>query len=235
MEKNVISDTPDPEETYIGTRKKEEQELFRIAHKILEEQNQRLIALEEKQKANPPCDYTAEREAVYELNEDTETIVSQATRIAITRASHIFDTTIASLYHLNDPASKTIFYMRFFWFLSEMKDWLHHIRMENEIMGEPSFFDLCEGEKDKKLQPCYDSWRDWLSDESFSKWFKARYITSSKTEFIEEETKEGYIENEEEDIEEMDIEHRAIERNAKYFKEKCPTCKDQCAWYKKKL
>jgi hypothetical protein len=222
LEKNVINDTPDSEDTYIGTSKKEEQELFRVAHKILEEQIQRLTVLEEKQKTNPTFDYTVEKEAICELTGEAEVIVSQATRIAVLRASHIFDTTIASFYHLNDPASKIIFYTRFFWFLSEMKDWLHHMRMEHKIMGEPGFFNLCKGEQDKKLKPCYDSWRRWLLDESFSQWLKNNPITppNSKT------TKEANVE--EEDMALMEKEFKAEEeKNVQYLKETCPTCPHQ--------
>ncbi|MDR0471858.1 MAG: hypothetical protein LBH79_09095 [Nitrososphaerota archaeon] len=178
LENNVINDKPDPEDTYMGTNNKKEQELFRVAHKIVEEQKQQLQTVKEQQKANPKVDYTAKIEAVLELSDEAEAIVSQAEHISIHRAMHIFETAIACRHHLNDPQDKIIFYLRFFWFLSEIQDMLHHSAIENKIMSSPGFFDLCVDEQNKKLNACYDSWREWFSKESFNQWLKTHPITS---------------------------------------------------------
>ena len=48
LEKNVISDDPKPEDTYLGTNNTNEIELFRRANQIKEAQKQRAIELDEK-------------------------------------------------------------------------------------------------------------------------------------------------------------------------------------------
>jgi hypothetical protein len=226
LEKNVVSDNPDPQETYIYTTNEGEQELFKVARKIMEKQTQQLTALEDLQELNPNVDYTAEMDAILELNDEAEAIVSQAERIIIRRGMYIFDRVIACRYHLNDPQNRFIFYLRFSWFLSEMQDMLHHSSMENKIMDESGFFDLCRGEQDNKLQVCYDSWREWFSQESFDQWFKAYPITSPNIKSNEEAAKA-----EEEYAALTETEQKAKEKNAKYLKEKCPTCSNKCSWY----
>ena len=114
LEQNVISDNPDPKETYLGIDNKQEIELLKMAYNIVKNQDQQLKSLEAKQNANPTVDYTKGKRAFLALNDSTEPIVSQASRIMFLRASHIFDSAIASQYHLNDPLGKMLFYSRFF-------------------------------------------------------------------------------------------------------------------------
>jgi hypothetical protein len=172
LEKNVINDHPDPEETYLGIDNKQELELLKIAYDIVKDQDQRLKALEVKQNANPTVDYTDEKNAFLALNNASEAIVSRASRIVFLRATHIFETAIASQYHLNDPLGKRLFYIYFFWFLDEIRDMIYHRVLEVKIMGEPDFFDLSEMEQDKKLKVCGDFGREYFSKESFVQWLK---------------------------------------------------------------
>ena len=114
IEQNVINQHPDPEETYLGIDNKQEMELLKLARSIVNSQDQQLKNLKAKQAANPTVDYTEEEKAFLASTDATEAIVSQATRIMFLRASHIFETAIASQYHLNDPLGKMLFYSRFF-------------------------------------------------------------------------------------------------------------------------
>jgi hypothetical protein len=222
----VLSDNPDPKETYIYTTNEGEQELFKVARKIMEKQTQKLTALENLQKLHPNVDYTAEMDNVLELSEEAEAIVSQAERIIIRRSMHIFDRVIACRYHLGAQQDKFVFYLRFFWFLNETQNMFYHSSMENKILGEQGFFDLCRGEQDKKLKVCYDSWREWFSKESFDQWLEVHPSMSPNPKSKEEEVKA-----EKEYAVLMETEQKAKERNAKYLKEKCPTCPDKCNWY----
>ncbi|MCL1977408.1 MAG: hypothetical protein FWG55_04805 [Candidatus Bathyarchaeota archaeon] len=228
LEKNVVNDTPDPAETYIGSTNKEEWELIKIAKEIVGRQKQQLTELEKSQKVNPTVDYTSKVNDILTLSDEAEAIVMQAGHIALQRAFHIFDDTIAFRYHQGNDLNKTIFYARFFWFLSEMQDMLHHSTMENKIMGESGFFDLCKGEQDKKLKVCYDSWREWFSSESFVQWLKSNPFTPSNTKLIQEEVTET-----EEYNAIKETEQKANERDAKHLKEKCPTCSNKCKLYNK--
>ena len=229
LEKNVLSDIPKPEDTYLGTNNNDELELFRRANRIQEEQKRQATELQEKTKANPTVDYTAEMKAILELSEENQTIVDQSNLIYVQRVMHLFDNAIAQHIHLNKPGIKYMFYDRFNWFLSDMTEWLSLLNQEFSTYGEPGFFDLCQGEQDKKLKPIHDSWRkDWFSEESYDRWCKEHPITF-KSKFSNEETNER---EKDEDI--WDTERKAdVEREERFLREKCPTCKEQCEWYKK--
>lgn len=177
IEKNVINDKPNPEETYLGTTNKTELELFRVAYKILENHTKQLNQLEEQQKAKPTVNYSEKKETLV-LSDEAKTVVSQAERIMFLRATHIFDETIAPLFHIDESLCKKLFYAHFFWFLSEMQDMLHHRYMELKIMGEADFFNLSTEEQGKKLTTCYDTWREWFTKESRLQWLKNNPITS---------------------------------------------------------
>jgi hypothetical protein len=224
--KNVINEHPDPEETYLGIDNKQELELLKMAYNIVKDQDQRLKTLETKQTVNPTVDYTDEKNAFLALNDTFEPIVSRASRIVFLRALHIFETAIASQYHLNDPLGKMLFYTRFFWFLDEIRDLIYHRVLEFKIMGESDFFDLCEGVQDEKLKVCNDFGREYFSKESFTQWLKNHPNTSSNLKSHKElnDTEEEYLTF-------METERRAKERNERYLKEKCPTCPNKCKWY----
>jgi hypothetical protein len=233
LEKNVISEHPDPKESYIYTTNKEEQELFKIAQEIANNQKQQLTALEELQKINPTVDYTAERDAILTLNDDERVIVKQAAHICVQRALHIFDSTVAVLIHLNYHFSEMLFYTRFYWFLSELQDMIHNRSMLLKTVSEPGFFDLCEGEQEKKMKAIEDSSREYFSEESFNQWLKALPATVFPLNLKPQELSEE--EEEAENIAEIEQDRKDEEKNAKYLKEKCPTCPDKCKWYNNRL
>jgi len=173
IEQNVINQHPDPGETYLGIDNKQEMELLKLARSIVNSQDQQLKNLKAKQAANPTVDYTEEEKAFLASTGATEAIVSQATRIMFLRASHIFETAIASQFHLNDPLGRMLFYSRFFWFLDEIRDMIYHRVLEVKIMGESGFFDLCEGVQEDKLRVCGDFGWEYFSKESFDRWLKS--------------------------------------------------------------
>jgi len=225
LEKNVLSDEPNPKDTYLGTNNKDENELFRLSIRIKEEQKRQAIELEKKMKTNPTTDYTAEIKAIVNLSEKDQAIVTLSNNIYRQRVMHLFENAIAQYAHFNDPGAKNLFYMRFYWFLLEIQDYLWHYNKERSILDEPGFFDLCPGEREKKLKPVYDTWRGkWFSDKSFNRWRKICTDTSPKPKYSKEKEKEL-----------MDMDCKYKEQDAVHLKEKCPTCKNQCEWYIKQL
>ncbi|MGD0071867.1 MAG: hypothetical protein ABSB71_09950 [Candidatus Bathyarchaeia archaeon] len=235
MEKNVISDNPNPEDTYLGTNNKDEIELFRLANQIQEEQKQRALELQEKMKTDPSSNYDAEMKSILELSDNDKAIVKQADLIYTQRVMHLFDNAVAQHAHLNDPMCKYIFYERFYWFLSEMKDWLYHVWKESEISNEPGFSDLCAGEQEQKLKPIYDTWRkDWLSAESFTRYMEKSHAFKTHEEIekmVANRTPEQIAQDEIEEKAEEEEEAKWNAQDAKYLKEKCPTCLSKCKWY----
>jgi hypothetical protein len=237
LEKNVIGETPNPDDTYLGTNKKEEIELFRRANEIQEKQKAKLRAVEAKLRQDPTCNYDAEVKEALILSDEEETIVRQSDSIYTQRVMHLFDNAMAQHIHLNDPMNKYIFYARFYWFLSEMKEWLYLLWKEEQITREPGFFDLCHGEQNQKLKEVYDNWRkDWLSPESFERYSKKTHLTKT-TEEIEQmltnRTPEQIAQDEIEEQKDQEEQRKDEELDMRYLKEKCPTCPKKCDWYTK--
>lgn len=236
LEKNVISDDPKPEDTYLGTNNKNEIELFKRANQIQEAQKQRVIELEEKMKANPTVDYTADLKAALELSTEDQAIVEQANFIYYQRVMHLFDNAVAQHCHLNSPMEKYIFYTRLNWFLSEMKEWLYLLWKEHEITSQPGFFDLCAGEQEQKLKEVYDNWREWFSKESFYRYSERHHLTKSMEEIQQElanRTPDQIAKDEIEEQKEQEEDRKWEEQDKRYLKEKCPTCPTKCKWYNK--
>jgi len=231
LEKNVINKHPKPEETYLGIDNKQELELLKIARNIVNNQDQRLKNLKAQQSANPTVDYAEEEKAFLASYDASEVIVSQATRIVFLRAMHIFETAIASRYHLNDSLGKLLFYSRFFWFLDEIRDMIYHRVLEFKIMDEVGFFDLGEGVQDERLSVCGDFGREYFSKENFDRWLKNNStiaLCANLKIFKELLNDEG---GGEEYFVFMEVERRAKERSERYLREKCPACQTKCKWY----
>ncbi|MCL2643463.1 MAG: hypothetical protein FWD52_08165 [Candidatus Bathyarchaeota archaeon] len=171
MEKNVLNSCPDPEETFLGFTNVNEQELFQTACKIIKTHTLQTSQLEAKQKANPHINYAFEREQLV-LSGEAQTLVDQALRIIFLRSTNIFDTYLAPFFHLEDSVCKMLFYSRFFWFLSEMKDMLRYNYLVRTIVCEPGFFDLNPEEQEEKLKPVHATCREWFTDESHTKYLQ---------------------------------------------------------------
>ena len=54
-------------------------------------------------KTNPTTDYTAEINAIVNLSEEDQTIVTQSNIIYRQRVMHLFENAIAQYSHFNDP------------------------------------------------------------------------------------------------------------------------------------
>ena len=101
-----------------------------------------------------------------------------------------------------------------------MSQWLFLRWREDQVINEPGFSNLCWGEQEKRLAPLYAEWRkDILSPESWD-----RFSEEHKPK-LTEPTDEEVMQCEHEEKESQEIEETIL-------REKCPTCRSKCAWYK---
>ena len=163
-----------------------------------------------------------------DLTSDEKAIVDKSNALYTHRVMELFENGIARYIHLNDPINKLIFYSRLNWFVAEMKEWLFLLWQEDQVYGDPEFFNLCAGDKKKRLEPIYDRWRKWLSEQSWNKYYKEN---NQKIVSLLHEIAEKEIEAELKKFEQENAEEKT--KDAKFLREKCPSCPERCKWYHK--
>lgn len=155
LEKNVIGDKPKTK-TILYIEDSIEREIHRRAGCILQRQHDIAVQLHETLKENPKAEINIH---ALDLTPNEKAIVDKSSILYHHRVMELFDVTIGQYVHLNDPVNKWIFYSRFNWFLSEMRDWLFLRWQEDQVYDDPEYFNLCAGEQAKRLEPIYSKWR----------------------------------------------------------------------------
>ena len=223
LEKNVLDDTPKTK-TILYIEDPIEQEIHKRAGEILAKQREIAAELYAILKANPKAEINVH---ALDLTSDEKAIVEKSNALYHHRVMELFDNGVAQYVHLNDPVNKWIFYSRFNWFLSEMRDWLFLRWQEEQVYDDPEYFNLCAGEQKKRLEPIYSKWRNWLSEESWNNYYEENE-KKRVADFIREPTPEE-LEEDQKQIEQDNAEEEA--KDAKFLKEKCPDCIEKCKWY----
>ena len=203
-------------------------EIHKRAVELLQRQRGKAEQFYNILKANPKANVDIH---ALDFSPDEKAIVDKSNAFYHHRVMELFDNGIAQFIHLNDPFDKWIFYSRFNWFLSEMQDWLFLHWQEEQVYGDPGYFNLCAGEQAKLLEPIYDKWRNWLSEESWNKYYEEN-LRQRVTDSINEPTAQE-IEEEEKLVERENAEEEA--KDAIFLKEKCPGCMEKCKWYFERL
>jgi hypothetical protein len=223
LENNVVGDTPKTK-TVLYIEDATEREIHKRAGKLLQRQHDTAEQLYNILKKNPKAEVNIH---ALDFTPDEKAIVDKSNALYHFRVMELFDVTIAQYCHLNDPINKWIFYSRFTWFLSEMKDWLFLRWQEEQVYEDPEFFNLCAGEQEKRLEPIYSKWRDWLSEESWSKYYE-NHERQKVVDSIREPTPQE-LEEDRRQAEQDNAEEEA--KDAKFLAEKCPGCTEKCKWY----
>jgi hypothetical protein len=165
------------------------------------------------------------------IGSDEKIIVDKSNAFYGHRVMELFDIGIARFIHLNDPLNKWIFYNRSGWFLSEMQKWLFLLWYEKQICDNPEFYKLCPGELAQIRERIESRWRDWLSEESWKRFFEAR-VEQKLDKSLREAMQQEPEEDEEEEEEELEREAALQKANdAKTLREKCPGCAEKCKEY----
>jgi hypothetical protein len=169
------------------------------------------------------------------LSASDQAIVDAANRRFMARIMDIFQVFTDAFVTLKDPMANWVFYTRFFWLIEETRKFKQQYDAEEAVFNTPGYWELCEGEQDRRLAPVYAVWNHELfTPKSFQSYCERHHVFKT-TEEIEQlnanRTPEQARQEELEGQQEENLEKAAAERNTRYLKEKCPTCKEKCDWF----
>jgi hypothetical protein len=232
LEKNVLPELPTEGTTKITWENgdahinRAESELHRRAIQILEAHQEEIEQAVERgeTKYNP-------------LAPSDQVIVDASNRRFVARIFQIFQVFTDAFVTLKDPMANWVFYTRFYWLIEETRKFKEQYDAEEAVLNAPGYWELCEGEQERRLAPVYAAWNhDLFTPQSFQRYCEQHHIFKTTAEIQQlntNRTPEQARQEELEDQRDDDIERAAMERNARYLKEKCPTCKEKCDWFMK--
>ncbi len=231
LEKNVLPELPEEGTTKITWENgdvaldRAESELHRRATQILEAHAQEM----QQELSRGETD-------VIPLSTTDQTIVDAAHRRFMARILEIFQTFTDAFVTYKDPMANWVFYTRFYWLIEETRKFKEQFDAEEAVFNTPGYWELCEGEQKRRLAPVYANWNhDLFTPESFNRFCDLHHVfktTQNIQQLTANRTAEQARAEELEEQQEENEEKEANERNARYLKEKCPTCAEQCDWFK---
>jgi hypothetical protein len=232
LERNVLPELPEKGTTKITWENgdieldRAEGELHKRATQILEAHT------EEMREA-----LTRGETDVAPLSPSDQAIVDTANRRLMARILDVFQVFTDIFVTLKDSMANWIFYTRFYWLIEETRKFKEQYDAEESVFEKPGYWELCEGEQRRLLEPVYAAWhRDLFTPESFQRYCEEHHVFKT-TEDIQQLTANRTPEQAKADeLDEQQIEadeKAADERNQRYLKEKCPTCAEPCDWFKK--
>jgi hypothetical protein len=232
LEKNVLPELPEEGTTRItwdnGDPELNEAEnaLHRRATQILHYHANELQAAKERGDTtyNP-------------LSTDDQTLVDAANHRFIARILEIFQAFTDTFVTYKDPMANWIFYTRFYWLIEETRKFKEQYDAEEAVLNLPGYWELCEGDQERRLAPVYAAWNhDLFTPQSFQRYCEQHHLfktTGKIQQLIANRTPEQAKQDELEEQQEENEKKTATKRNARYLKEKCPTCAERCGWFKK--
>ena len=232
LEKNVLPELPEEGTTRITWENgdieldRAESELHRRATQILE------AHMKEMQEAS------SRGETAYTpLSASDQAVVDAANHRFMARIFEIFQTYTDAFVTYKDPMANWVFYTRFYWLIEETRKFKEQFDAEKAVFDSPGYWELCVGEQERQLAPVYAAWNhDLFTPESFERYCYRHHVFKTTQDiqlFIANRTPEQARQDELEEQQEEIEEKATAERNARYLKEKCPTCAKQCDWFKK--
>lgn len=232
LEKNVLPELPEKGTTKITWENgdieldRAESELHKRATQILE------AHAEEMQEA------LSRGETAYTpLSPSDQAIVDTANRRLMARILEIFQVFTDTFVTLKDPLANWIFYTRFYWLIEETRKFKEQYDAEESVFNTSGYWDLCEGEQERLLAPVYANWNhDLFTPESFQRYCDRHHVFKTTDDIQQltanrtaEQAKADELEEQQEQAENAEYDAR----NARYLKEKCPTCAEPCDWFRK--
>ena len=153
------------------------------------------------------------------------------------RILEIFQTFTDAFVTYKDPMANWVFYTRFYWLIEETRKFKEQFDAEEAVFNTPGYWELCEGEQERRLAPVYAAWNhDLFTPESFQRYCDRHHVfktTEDIQQLIANRTPEQARQDELEEQQEQAENAETDARNARYLKEKCPTCAEKCDWFKK--
>jgi hypothetical protein len=191
--------------------------------------------------------HAEEMQQVAERGESTFTPLSSSDQAIVDAAHHRFMARILDVFQVftdafvtyKDPVANCVFYTRFYWLIEETRKFKEQYDAEEEVFNTPGYFELCEGEQERRLAPVYATWNhDLFTPESFQRYCEQHHIfktTEEIQQLVANRTPEQVRQDELEEQQEKAENAETDARNARYLKEKCLGCMDKCKWYFEKL
>ena len=231
LEKNVLPELPEEGTTKITWENgdieldRAENELHRQAKQILEAHAQEM----QQAKDRGENSYTP-------LSSNEQAIVDAANHRFMARILDIFQTFTDAFVTYKDPMANWVFYTRFYWLIEETRKFKEQFDAEGAVLDMPGYWELCEGEQERRIAPVYAAWNhDLFTPVSFQRYCEAHHVfktTEEIQQLVANRTPEQARQEELEEQQEEKEEKAATERNARYLKEKCPTCAEKCDWFR---
>ena len=131
-----------------------------------------------------------------------------------------------------------VFYTRFYWLIEETRKFKEQFDAEEAVFNTPGYWELCEGEQERRLAPVYAAWNhDLFTPESFQRYCEQHHVFKT-TEDIQQLTanrtpEQAKARRVRRTARSKREKAETDARNARYLKEKCPTCAEKCDWFKK--
>jgi hypothetical protein len=230
LEKNVLPELPEEGKTRITWENgnaeldRAENELHRRATQILEAHKEEMQqALERGETTYAP------------LSSSDQAIVDAANRRFMARILEIFQVFKDAFVTYKDPVANWVFYTRFYWLMEETRKFKEQYDAEEEVFNVPGYWELCEGEQQRRIAPVYAAWNhDLFTPASFQRYCEGHHVfktTGEIEQLTASRTPEQARQEELEEQQEENEERAAVERNARYLKEKCPVCVEKCDWF----
>ncbi|MCW4002460.1 MAG: hypothetical protein NWE95_00905 [Candidatus Bathyarchaeota archaeon] len=234
LEKNVLPELPQEGTTKITWENgdadldRAENELHRRANQILQAHADKMTeALEGGETAYNP------------LSPSDQAIVEAANRRFMARILEIFQAFTDAFVTYKDPVVNWVFYTRFYWLIEETSKFKEQYDAEEAVLNQPGYWELCEGEQQRRLAPVYANWNhDLFTPESFQRYCERHRIFKTAEEIeqlIANRTPEQDRADELEEQQEQAANAETDARNARYLKEKCPGCTEKCKGYFEKV
>ncbi len=222
LEKNVLPELPEEGTTKITWENgdieldRAENELHRRATQILEAHAEEMQqALDRGEKTFTP------------LSPSDQAIVDPANRRFMARILEIFQVFTDAFVTLKDPMANWVFYTRFYWLIEETCKFKEQYDAEEEVFNTPGYWELCEGEQERRLAPVYANWNhDLFTPESFNRFCDIHHVfktTEDIQQFIAnrtpEQARQDELEEQQEQAENAEtahVTHVTLKRNVQH-------------------
>jgi hypothetical protein len=232
LEINILPEFPEDGTTKITWENgdieldRAENELHRRAAQILEAHEEEMQQVAERGEST----FTP-------LSSGDQAIVDAAHHRFMTRILMIFQTFTDAFVTYKDPMANLVFYTRFYWLIEETRKFKEQSDAEEEVFNVPGYWGLCEGEQERRIAPVYAVWNnDLFTPQSFDRYCEQHHVfktTEEIQQLVANRTPEQVRQDELEEQQEQAENAETDARNARYLKEKCPTCVEKCDWFKK--
>jgi hypothetical protein len=178
LERNVLPELPEEGTTKITWENgnteldRAEDELHRRATQIFQYHANELQAAKERGDTtyNP-------------LSKDDQALVNAANRRFMARILDIFQVFTDAFVTLKDPMANWVFYTRFYWLIDETSKFKEQYDAEEAVLNVPGYWELCEGEQQRRIAPVYAAWnQDLFTPQSFQRYCKQHHLFKTTEE-----------------------------------------------------